>query len=265
MNPNPDGDKPMFKIFVCDDQDIYLKNISKIIKDRILFLDMPMKIEFATTKPAELISKLDSRISEKDIYFLDIDLSDETYDGLKLAVKIRKYDPDGFIIFITSHLEFGMLTFEYKIGAFDYIVKTDDWQAFKDKIGEALSSIAERCETGKINSEKKNELKLLKFVSDYDIKQVNIDDLVSLEVVGNHKISVTGKYQMFQCNGSLSKIFNNLPEYFFKCSRSSIINLKEMESRSVKDEVIIMSNGSKIPCSKWQQNKFKDTLDKFSM
>ncbi|BDR59151.1 LytR/AlgR family response regulator transcription factor [Xylocopilactobacillus apicola] len=255
----------MLKIFVCDDQEIHLKNTSKIINDLILFIDMPMKIELATTKPAELISKLDSRIYENDIYFLDIDLNDETYDGLKLAVKIREYDPHGFIIFITSHLEFGMLTFEYKIGAFDYIVKTDDWQAFKEKIGKALNTIAVRYQTEQSNLEKRNDLKLMNFVSDYDTKQIDVDDIVSLEVVGNHKILVTGKYHIFRCNGSLSKIFNNLPEYFLKCNRSSIVNLKEVKGRSVKDETIIMSDGSVIRCSKWQQNKFKDTLNKLNI
>ncbi|WP_241960035.1 PfkB family carbohydrate kinase, partial [Staphylococcus gallinarum] len=41
----------------------------------------------------------------------------------KLASEIRKHDPVGNIIFVTSHSELTYLTFVYKVAAMDFIFK----------------------------------------------------------------------------------------------------------------------------------------------
>ena len=43
--------------------------------------------------------------------------------GLELAVKLREYDPRGFIVFITAHDDMMFETFRYRLEALDYIVK----------------------------------------------------------------------------------------------------------------------------------------------
>ena len=68
-----------------------------------------MEIVLATTDPLELLKKFNSQ--ETNVFFLDIDLANEQYNGLSLALKIRESDPNGFIVFITAHLEFCMLIF----------------------------------------------------------------------------------------------------------------------------------------------------------
>ena len=47
-------------------------------------------------------------------YFLDIQLEVDI-NGIKLGSEIRKYDPIGNIIFVTSHSELTYLTFVYKV------------------------------------------------------------------------------------------------------------------------------------------------------
>ncbi|BDR59124.1 LytR/AlgR family response regulator transcription factor [Xylocopilactobacillus apicola] len=253
----------MIKIYVCDDQEIHLLAIKKIIEDAILFAEVPMQIELASTDPVEIAEHFEP--SETNVYFLDIDLSNETYDGLKLAIKIRESDPRGFIIFITSHLEFGMLTFEYKLGTFDYIVKTPDPALLKNRVESTLKAIAERYQTEQVNQEQENHPKRIKFTSDYEEKYVPINELIMLEIVGNHKLQVMSKHQNFECNGSLGKLEYELPNYFFRCHRSTIINLKEVVSRSAKDEIISMSNGAELQCSRRQQKKFEKLLNEFNL
>lgn len=46
-------------------------------------------------------------------------------NGFELAQEIRKFDPRGFIIFITTHAELSYMTFTYKVEALDYIIKDD--------------------------------------------------------------------------------------------------------------------------------------------
>ena len=57
-------------------------------------------------------------------YFLDIQLEADM-NGIKLGSEIRKHDPVGNIIFVTSHSELTYLTFVYKVAAMDFIFKDD--------------------------------------------------------------------------------------------------------------------------------------------
>ncbi|BDR59115.1 LytR/AlgR family response regulator transcription factor [Xylocopilactobacillus apicola] len=247
----------MIKIFVCDDQETHLAAITKIIKDKTMFEEIAMQIEVATTNPQEIIGNLDAATTS--IYFLDIDLANEQYDGLQLALKIRESDPHGFIIFITSHSEFGMLTFEYKLGAFDYIVKPTDPELLKNKIDSAIDTICERYRIDQANNHEEE----IEFTSDRDRKYIRLKDLVDIEVVGNHKLKVVSKHQIFECNGSLEKFEGHFPDYFIRCRRDALVNLKEVVECSSKEGIIKLSNGFTIECSKWQIKKFAPILAKF--
>ena len=54
-------------------------------------------------------------------------------NGIKLGSEIRKHDPVGNIIFVTSHSELTYLTFVYKVAAMDFIFK-DDPSELKTKL-----------------------------------------------------------------------------------------------------------------------------------
>ncbi len=252
----------MIQIFICDDQKNHLDMIRKVIENKIVFSDVPMKVALATTNPIEIIKNINPKTT--NVYFLDIDLNSVSYDGLKLGVKIRSIDVHSFIIFITSHLEFGMLTFEYKLGAFDYIVKTSDKQLFANKIDIALKAISERYQTDQHNQEDEGNMQIKKFVSNHEEKHIPTKELIMLEVVGNHKIKVLSKHQIFECYGTLGSFIAELPDYFFRINRSIIINLKMVVNCSTKKEIIMMSNGVSILCSRRQLRKLNNLLDELT-
>ena len=54
--------------------------------------------------------------------FLDIQLEADI-NGIKLGSEIRKYDPIGNIIFVTSHSELTYLTFVYKVSQWILFLK----------------------------------------------------------------------------------------------------------------------------------------------
>ena len=79
--------------------------------------EKPMEIALATDNPYEVLEQAKNM---NDIgYFLDIQLSTD------INGKIRKHDPVGNIIFVTSHSELTYLTFVYKVAAMDFIFKDD--------------------------------------------------------------------------------------------------------------------------------------------
>ena len=59
----------------------------------------------------------------RGVYFLDVDLKDGVWDGFALGQELRRRDPHGTLVYITSYGDLAWKTFQYHLEAFDYIVK----------------------------------------------------------------------------------------------------------------------------------------------
>lgn len=112
----------MLNVYVCEDNPKQLKSIETIINDFIIIHNLDMQITLATTKPDELLRNV-SDSPQTGMYFLDVDLK-SNMNGLTLAKEIRKYDPRGFIVFITTHAELTYLTFYTKLKQWIILSKT---------------------------------------------------------------------------------------------------------------------------------------------
>lgn len=111
------------KIFICEDDPKQRENMVTIIKNYIMIEEKPMEIALATDNPYEVLEQA-KNMNDIGCYFLDIQLSTDI-NGIKLGSEIRKHDPVGNIIFVTSHSELTYLTFVYKVAAMDFIFKDD--------------------------------------------------------------------------------------------------------------------------------------------
>ena len=118
------------KIFVCED-DRDKENMASIIKNYIMIEEKPMELALATDDPYEVLEQ-SKEMNDIGCYFLDIQLEADM-NGIKLGSEIRKHDPVGNIIFVTSHSELTYLTFVYKVAAMDFIFK-DDPSELKTKL-----------------------------------------------------------------------------------------------------------------------------------
>ena len=117
------------KIFICEDDVKQRENMVSIINNYIMIEEKPMEIALATDDPYEIIEQ-SKEMNDVGCYFLDIQLEADI-NGIKLGSEIRKYDPIGNIIFVTSHSELTYLTFVYKVSAMDFIFKDDDVMFFE--------------------------------------------------------------------------------------------------------------------------------------
>ncbi|NLK11802.1 MAG: response regulator transcription factor, partial [Staphylococcus equorum] len=125
------------KIFICEDDERQRENMISIINNYIMIEEKPMEIEVATADPYEVLER-SKDLSDIGCYFLDIQLEADI-NGIKLASEIRKHDPVGNIIFVTSHSELTYLTFVYKVAAMDFIFK-DDPDELKSRIIDCLET-----------------------------------------------------------------------------------------------------------------------------
>ena len=139
----------MLNVFICEDNTIERNKFEKIIKDIIMIENLDMDVSLSTGNPEDILSYLDNN-SVSGLYFLDIDLKNKI-NVLKLAEKIREYDPRGFIVFVTTHAEMSYLTFIYKVEAMDYIIKdnyNNDLKGFNLFLSISLVGIAHNFYSG---------------------------------------------------------------------------------------------------------------------
>ena len=108
----------MQKIAICDDERAFLAKMEAMLTAELAKNDVgDFEIDMFTSA-AELLA-LEESLSKYSIMFLDINM--EEMDGLELAGRIRTYDPDLFIVFVTAFIDYAPEG--YKHGALRYILK----------------------------------------------------------------------------------------------------------------------------------------------
>ena len=117
----------MLDIFVCEDNAVQRQAIVQTIQNAVLIEELDMQLVLDTGDPYTLLEKLKTS-QNTGIYFLDIDLG-SNINGMKLAQKIRLFDPRGFIIFISAHSELSYMTFQYRVEAMDFVLKDNPAEA----------------------------------------------------------------------------------------------------------------------------------------
>lgn len=123
----------MIRIAIAEDNEDFIKNTEKIIRKYYQEKNIHASIEMFTNSEM-LYFDLDEH-KKYDLYLLDIDMP--KVNGMQLARKIRSYDMESHIIFLTSHLKYSIVGYEYRI--FRYIPK----QSAEEKLIPALESVTQ--------------------------------------------------------------------------------------------------------------------------
>lgn len=204
----------MLPIYVCDDNKELLKQIEAHIKTYIQFKNENIDLSIYTYSDAYKFQRVIDTIDSTGIYFLDIQL-DKNISGLDLADEIRKRDPFGFIIFVSTFEEYIPQTFSKKLSAMDFIVK-DKGNLFK-QISDSLSVAFSRYQLMLSKPEPHSEMLTLNFKNSTEFFEQR--QIVYIQTV-MHKHSIT----IYQVCGSiklpltLAEIFEKLDKRYFLCA-----------------------------------------------
>lgn len=224
------------KIIICEDDPKQLERMQTIINNYIMIEEKEMSIELATRDPYEL---LDHVKSSNDIgcYFLDIQL-DADINGITLASEMRKYDPIGNIVFVTSHSELTYLTFVYKVAAMDFIFK-DDPDQLKTRVLDCLDTAYIRL--GMLS--KNTNVEKIELTRGSNSVYVQYDDVMFFESSSkSHRLIAHLDNRQIEFYGSL-KDLSNLDDRFFRCHNSYVINRNNVDTINTKDRAVYFSNG----------------------
>lgn len=226
----------MLRVYVCEDIATQRDKMQKIVENVILMEELDMELASVTGNPRELLEQV-KQSEEVGIYLLDVDLKADM-NGIDLAKEIRKYDPRGFIIFITTHSEMSYMTFIYKIEAMDYILK-DECSDIGQRVYQCILKANQRFSS--VHNKVQNVFSIK--IND-KLFTINYDDILFFETSANvHKVVLHCKNRILEFNGKIRELEEKLDERFYRCHRSYLVNKDNIKEINLQERVIYMENG----------------------
>ncbi|NNC82208.1 MAG: response regulator transcription factor [Flavobacteriales bacterium] len=206
--------------------------------------------------------------SDPDVVFLDIRMPSGA-EGFELLNLID--DPGFMVVFVTAFKDYAIDAF--KVNAVDYILKPIDideliqtvsrlekrYASFKDREDKALD-YRERIE--RLSKELLQRADRLAISHATGIRMVRPEEIIYLRAEGNC-VNIHFKDGSSYLDTRTLKTYEEdlLPQSFFRCHRSFMVNLDELEAFDRQEgNHVIMSNGSRIPVSKSQLSDLLRTL-----
>ncbi len=165
-----------------------------------------------------------------DILLLDIEMG--AMDGVQLAKKLRQTDRAVQIVFITGFPDF--MAEGYEVSALHYLMKP----VRKEKLFVVLDRAAENLG---------GQEKRLRVAFDRQEELIPLSQITYIEAQKQYVAvhTETGEYRM---KASLSDTEKELDEYFLKCQRSFIVNLRHV--LRISSDCVELKNGAVVPISR---------------
>lgn len=135
---------PVVRILICDDDRLFLNQISALIQS--FFSEKGVKAKIHTYCSWEEIGT--PLLASYDIAILDLDFTEKNYTGIDIAKKLREVRQDSVIIFLTNYVEYAPEG--YEVQALRYILKNDIRKKFDSCLSLALNHLRSSQEVIKI-------------------------------------------------------------------------------------------------------------------
>lgn len=234
----------MFSIYICEDQKEILNHHQSLITEYVEMENLSIEHITAVTSPDELLTVLSSyAFVPSGLYFLDIDLNHEM-NGIRLAERIREFDPRGFIVFITAFESYLPHVLENDIEPLQFI-KKDSSDHMEKRILHCIDTAFSRYCSSANTIQKTFQFSTREktFVFDYN-------DIVCFQINVSHKIKMYTLDSFYLFTGDISKIYQSIDQdIFFQCHSSCIINLNHLKEFDSKANEVIMRNSYRCPVS----------------
>ncbi len=177
-----------------------------------------------------------------DILFLDIQM--KNMDGMETARKLRADRFRGSLIFITVLKEMVFQSFE--VQAYDYLVKPVDKKQFEKTMDRLYTSMC---------SASGDSLLVQK---GYEGRIIPKDEIVFCEIIERKIYLNLASCEVVDYYERIENLETKLDEYFFRCHRSYLINLKHL--KGYKNGTAYMDNGKKVPVSRMRSKEFSSVV-----
>lgn len=219
----------IYKIAVCDDEELQLERIYNMVNDNFEKLECVFEIS-KFIYPKHFIEA--NYLNNFDVVFLDIDMPE--MNGFDVAKHINTKSSNTIIVFVTSRDD---LVFEsFKVQPFRFIRKSN----LKEEISEAVTSAYEEIN----NNSYEINIKI-----DNKEYTIDINNILYIESRRNNIIIKTTDNKEFKCRDNISRKEKELEEHgFVRTHYGYLVNLKYVSK--IEGFFAILKDNIKVPVSR---------------
>lgn len=237
----------MIKIVVIDDDECMRRIIhDKIAETAKIFGKTEIKIFSSAESFLEYAGQTEKG-EEGDIFFVDIELAGMS--GLELGKILRREFPGRALVFLTSHSEFALESYEIEV----------DQYILKERMDERLPAVLEKlmCRMGA----EKQQFRILG--DGQEKKKVYCRDIICIH---KKKMGKYAEYVTFQGEFreriSLEQLLKELGHTeFMLADRSNIVNLRNITR--IKGNVLCMELGRELELNRNRISEAKRRIEKY--
>lgn len=233
----------MYKIGIVDDEAKIIEQISSFVKTILDGKNESYEIETSASPSAFLEGYKEGY----DILFLDVMMGE--MDGMSLAQRIRKVDQNVTIVFITLMAKYAING--YEVGAYDYILKPVEYDAFAARFEKILLHASKSKSAGKrITLRSRDSMHIL-----------SCREILYVESSAHYLVFHTHD-EDFKHRGKLKDIALSLEDARFAlCNQCFLVNLQHIAS--VDDDYVVLDNDEKLAISRLKKKAFLSALSNY--
>lgn len=222
------------KIAICDDEQIFLDKIRRLLEKYSQEHQVPMEI--STYNEADnLLKEINN---EYELILLDVRL--DQANGIDVAKELRARKIDSMIIYISAYLE--MAPRGYEVQAFRYILKSDLEQVLEYTLNDAMAELRRRRKEYEIRTQGQTECIPLTEILYFASYKRYVEIYTIRKTYKQYR-------KMYELEQELSE------QGFLRIHKSYLVNMRYISY--IKNREIYLKDGTALPCSKGEYQNIK--------
>ncbi|MFC6275520.1 response regulator transcription factor [Levilactobacillus tangyuanensis] len=244
-------------VYLCEDNVEQLTHYRDVVERYIMINDYDMQVRLATPSPRELLNDLEKASPEYALFFLDIEFPGEQTTGLETAIKIRQHLGFAEIVFVTTHSEMALLTFERKVEPMDFVVKDLGRAQIDQKLRENVDYGYQRYTNYLGNTEN-----LFSYTIGGRKFSLPMGDVYFVATAESpHKVTVHAANQLVEFPGFLKDIADQYPE-LYRTDKSFLVNLDNVSGIDSVNRRLVFPNGDETDVATRRFHEVKTLVQK---
>ncbi|MEE5988514.1 LytTR family DNA-binding domain-containing protein [Ligilactobacillus equi] len=246
------------RIFICEDNLMQRDYLRQAINNFILFhSEYDFELACVSEKAQTIKDYLEKEKVSEGIYFLDIDLKEQDFDGIDLAAWIRKRDLLAKIIFVTAHNELAPLTLMRRVEPMGWVDKAQGLDGIRAEVFDLLKDAYERL----IQRQEEN-CQIFEFKIGKTNYRYHLDELQYIETTAiSHKLKVSFGNRFFEFYAPMSEIEAKYPQ-LLRISRSCLVNTDNIIEINYSQRWVRLQSGITKSISFRYLRKVKESWDR---
>lgn len=222
----------MISIYLCDDEESVRHQLKTALEWKIFMENYDMRVVCAASTAQELLDT--AQDNRRGVYFLDVDLKDGAWDGFTLGRELRRRDPHGTLVYITSYGDLAWKTFQYHLEAFDYIVKEGE------QTGSAIARCLEAVHA-RLLDERRDPAEMFSLRAGDETRHIPLADILFFETAPKaHHVFLHTADSRVDFVGSLNELEKELGGCFIRVHRAYLAAVDKIEAVAwQKNKVVV--------------------------